>query len=33
MKPLRFLGLYFFAIGIVKLIIALVMLIREDKQE
>lgn len=33
MRPLRFLSLYFFAIGIVKLVISVVMLIREDKQE
>ncbi len=33
MKPLRFLSLYFFAIGIVRLIIGLVILTREDKQE
>lgn len=33
MRPLRFLGMYFIAIGIVKLVISVVMLIREDKRE
>ena len=32
-RPLRFLGVYFILIGIVKLIIALVMLVRESEQE